>query len=264
MYRAVELCDQDTDLHRFVWRSDKTSEVTDYRMTRVTFGVASSPFVAVKALQQTAHDFGDLFPLAKPPVFSSFYVDDCLAGADSIQEDLDLYNQLRPLLLKGVFDLRKWRSNSQEVLNSIEPSLHEPSLTKVLSDNHSSQYPKALGMIWNSHTDCLHVSIGSTSSSSCTKRGVIGDIARTFDVLGWMAPALIPVKVLFQKLWELKLGWNEEIPAELSEQHQLWKNQLPKTKPFNVATLGQTQTNAQWSFMGSLTPRRLLIQQWSI
>ncbi len=39
------------------------------------------PFVAVKALQQTAHDFGDLFPLAKPRVFSSFYVDDCLAGA---------------------------------------------------------------------------------------------------------------------------------------------------------------------------------------
>ncbi len=53
------------------------------------------------------------------------------------------------------------------------------------------------------------------------------DIARTFDVLGWMAPALIPMKVLFQKLWELKLGWDEEVPAELSEQHQLWKNQLP-------------------------------------
>ncbi len=53
-------------------------------MTRVTFGVASSPFVAIQSLQQTAHDFGDSFPLAKPHVFSSMYVDDCLAGANII------------------------------------------------------------------------------------------------------------------------------------------------------------------------------------
>ena len=46
---------------------------------------------------------------------------------------------------------------------------------------------------------------------------------------------MITMKVLFQRLWELMLGWDEEIPAELSEQHQIWKNQLPllRDKPFN-------------------------------
>ena len=81
--------------------------MTDYRMTRVMFGVASSPFLAVQALQQTALDFGDQFPLAKPHVMNSFYVDDLLAGADYPDEALQLQQQLRQLLLKGGFDLKK-------------------------------------------------------------------------------------------------------------------------------------------------------------
>ena len=47
MYRAVELCETDRDFHRFLWRPDKTSQINDYQMTRVTFGVASSPYVAI-------------------------------------------------------------------------------------------------------------------------------------------------------------------------------------------------------------------------
>ena len=41
----------------------------------------------------------------------------------------------------------------------------------MLSDNHSSQHSKTLGMIWNANSDCLHVSIGETGSCSSTKRG---------------------------------------------------------------------------------------------
>ena len=64
----------------------------------------------MQSLQQTAHDFGDSYAITKSRVKSSFYVDDCLAGADSPQEAIELYSQLRQLLLKGGFDLRKWRA----------------------------------------------------------------------------------------------------------------------------------------------------------
>ena len=83
MYRAVQLTSGDRDLHRFLWRPNLTSAIQDYQMKRVTFGVALSPYLATQVLQQTAHDFGEEFTLAKPHIFSSFYVDDCLAGADS-------------------------------------------------------------------------------------------------------------------------------------------------------------------------------------
>ena len=42
MYRTVELCETDQDFHRFLWRADKTSQIKDYQMTRVTIGVVSS------------------------------------------------------------------------------------------------------------------------------------------------------------------------------------------------------------------------------
>ena len=58
MYRAVELTPEDRDLHRFMWWPDQSSELRDYRMKRVMFGVASSPYLAVQALQQTATNFG--------------------------------------------------------------------------------------------------------------------------------------------------------------------------------------------------------------
>jgi hypothetical protein len=42
MYREIELCETDKDFHRFVWRADPHDILQDYRMTRVTFGIAAS------------------------------------------------------------------------------------------------------------------------------------------------------------------------------------------------------------------------------
>ena len=101
MYRAIDLSPSDRDSHRFVWRADTTSQPLDYRMTRVTFGVATSPFASVRALHQTAADFGHDFTLATPHVYNSFYVDDLLAGAQTPEEAITLQSQLRTLLLEG-------------------------------------------------------------------------------------------------------------------------------------------------------------------
>ena len=169
-------------------------------MTHVTFGVAASAFVAIQALQQTAIDFESGYPVASKHVFSSFCVDDCLAGADSPQEAIQLHRQLMNLLHKGGFDLRKWRSSSAEVMESIPTDLHKSVPVKELVDVNSDS-PKALRVYWDSSSDVLHVSFGTLSSFQlCTKRNVVSDIAKTFDVLGWFAPSTILMKILFQHL----------------------------------------------------------------
>ncbi len=139
-------------------------------------------------------------------MLSSFYVDDLLAGANTPEVALQLQQQLRQLLLNGGFDLRKWRSNSTQVLQNIDTTLHEKIPTKSLTDDHSSEHPKALGMVWDSISDTMSVSVGEPKAITPTKRGVISDIARTFDVFGWLAPSLIVMKIMFQRLWELKLS----------------------------------------------------------
>ena len=64
MYRAIELTDDDKDLHRFVWRSHPNDLLKDYRMTQVTFGVSASSFTANMAVKQNAIDYSHEFPLA--------------------------------------------------------------------------------------------------------------------------------------------------------------------------------------------------------
>ena len=204
-------------------------------MTRVTFGVAASAFVAIQSLQQTATDFASEYPLASKHVFKSFYVDDCLAGAESTEEAVQLQQQLRSLLLKGGFDLRKWRSSSSEVMQSIPTDLHELIPVKEFLEEATIDSPKALGVHWDSSRDVLQVSIGTLSPlKQCTKRSVISDIAKTFDVLGWFAPATILMKILFQHLWEIKLEWDEEVPRNIQKMHHEWKQQLPLLKDIAV------------------------------
>ncbi len=85
-------------------------------MTRLTFGVSASSFITNMCVKQNALDISLDFPLAAKAVSDSFYVDDGLTGADSVDEAVELYHQLRGLFVKGSFLLRKWNTSELEVL----------------------------------------------------------------------------------------------------------------------------------------------------
>ena len=65
---------------------------------------------------QNALDYAEEFPMASQVVQKSFYVDDCLSGADSVEEATKLQWQLYNLFHKGGFLLHKWNSNIPIVL----------------------------------------------------------------------------------------------------------------------------------------------------
>ena len=130
----------------FLPRKHPADPITEYEMTRVTFNVAASPYLAVKTLQQIAVDHSD-DPLASYHITQSFYVDDLLAGANSLEEAIALRVSLCQVLSKGIyFKLRKFRSSSTQVIESIDPSFREKLPIKGLTDLHSSPHPKAYGL----------------------------------------------------------------------------------------------------------------------
>ena len=101
IYSAIELTPEDRDLHRFVWRQSLNQPLRDFRMTRITFGVSASPFVANMSIKQNALDFALEYPQAVSAVEKSFYVDDGLTGADSVEEAIQLQKQLQELLSRA-------------------------------------------------------------------------------------------------------------------------------------------------------------------
>lgn len=56
MYRQIEIQPVHWDLQRIVWRANPSQPIRDYWLTVVTYGLASSPYLAVKALNQCAID----------------------------------------------------------------------------------------------------------------------------------------------------------------------------------------------------------------
>ena len=110
MYRAVLLSEDQRDLHRFLWREDCIQPIRDYRMTRLTFGVCASSFAANMALRQNALDNSRNAPPAAKVTLESFHVDDGLVGADSVEDSIQLCEELQHRFSLGGFELRKWKT----------------------------------------------------------------------------------------------------------------------------------------------------------
>jgi len=144
MYRQVTLNPHDRDYHRFVWRTDPNEEVQDYRMTKVTFGVASSAYHAQRVLIELAEDEGSKYPLASPIIKRDLYMDDCLSGSRDVETAIKTQQELIDILKQGGFEMRKWSSNNVELLKALPQELCE--IRNDLDLDYSNDVIKTLGM----------------------------------------------------------------------------------------------------------------------
>ena len=113
------------------------------------------------------------------------------------------------------------------MLQSIPEELQEKLPVQEVTSHSHSTHPKALGLEWNSHLDVMSSSIHLADTPNITKRGIVSDVAKTFDVLSWISPCVLSMKMLYQKLWHLGIGWDEPVPPDITAQHTQWKEQLP-------------------------------------
>ncbi|XP_046868923.1 uncharacterized protein LOC124461446 [Drosophila willistoni] len=143
MFRKIEVAPHHTNYQRIIWRSSTMDPWQHYRLRTVTYGLAPSPFLAVRVLKQLAIDYEAKYPLAARVLARDAYVDDIPTGCNSVGELMKLKEQLISLLDEGNFKLRKWSSNSWSFLKSIpkEDCLHGHA---SIEDN-----VKILGIPWN-------------------------------------------------------------------------------------------------------------------
>lgn len=104
MYRQVLIHEDDRRFQLILWREH--DEIKTYQLNTLTFGVSSSPFLAIRTIQQLADDDGHLYPKAAEAIKHHLYVDDFLTGADSIREARDIRDDVIALLGRGGFSIR--------------------------------------------------------------------------------------------------------------------------------------------------------------
>ena len=99
---------------------------------------------------------------------------------------------------------------------------------EVLSISGSQEYAKTLGLEWNTTSDHSRLTISKLSSpEKITKRTLVSDIAKIFDVLGWFSPTVIKMKILLQCQWELRLAWDDSVPVNVQDTWLQWVSELP-------------------------------------
>ncbi|GFT16781.1 integrase catalytic domain-containing protein [Trichonephila clavipes] len=72
---------------------------------------------------------------------------------------------------------------------------------------------------------------------SYTKREVLSIIARLFDPLGFLGPILTQVKLILQKLWVLKLEWDEPLSNPIAKEWNDSVSTLPVIQNIHVPRL---------------------------
>lgn len=243
MYRQVKLSPAHVDFHRVVWRDDPASEMEDYRLLRVTFGTASAPYLAVKSLQQVAVDEGAQHPETSEIIKNNFYVDDLMAGCQSVEEGLKLYKDIETVLTKGGFQLQKWVSSCKELekqINVGERNDEEQGERDIKMD----EVVKILGITWDREEDEFRYSVVLPPQQiPITKRRVISDISRLFDPLGWAAPCVVTSKIFIQKLWLSGLEWDDELTPELATEWHTYRENLLETSQFSIPRWVKTKAD---------------------
>ncbi|GFU30952.1 uncharacterized protein LOC103569155 [Trichonephila clavipes] len=161
-------------------------------LTRIAYGTSSVPYLAIKCLQQLALNEANNFPLASKAALNYFYVDDLMFGANSLSEALELQNPLTQMLFIAGIVLRKWASNCNELLNSIDSDMRL-SIASLNIDNDDTV--KTLGILWHPASDVFYFKITPLSfEDPLTKITLLSTNAKTFDPLGWLSLITINIK----------------------------------------------------------------------
>lgn len=214
MYLQVKVKPEQWDLQRVFWRPNDHSEIQEYWLTVVTFGMASAPHCAVRAMIQGARDSQSQYPMGAVVIEHDFYMDDCLTGAEDVETARKLCHEMDALQRSYGFVLDKWRSNCSSVVPSSAELVPVDDVLEVgeLSDT------TVLGLRWIPKSDELMYKFRPSpilDAHEATKRRLLSLIMQIFDPNGYVGPVIITARILMQRLWSVRMKWDSIVSDEI-------------------------------------------------
>ena len=228
-FLQISLAEKDRDAVRFLWltappQEDTGEKLRVLRMTRVVFGVSPSPFLLAATVRKHLQQYGEQHTAQL--IKESLYVDDFVASVRDVEEAVSVTTEAKDIMAAAGMDLCKWMTNSAALKERWKETLIGPTEEP---EAHGTVL-KVLGLVWRTQTDDFVFDFRpllKKLTKNSTKRSVLQHSASIFDPLGFLTPFTIRVKCLLQEMWERGLSWDEELPADLNQQWNSWRSELP-------------------------------------
>ena len=121
----VSIKEEDRNMLRFLWFDDPGRDIpkiAQFRFNRLLFGLRPSPSILGATIAHHLRLYKQSEPEMAALLEKSLYVDDLLSGAGDDERALEIYHKSKRIMADGGFKLRKWNSNSQNVMSEISKS----------------------------------------------------------------------------------------------------------------------------------------------
>lgn len=211
MYRQVWVNPEHALFQCILWQPPDSTEIKTFKLLTVTFGTASAPFQAIRALDEIGIRVQQTEPELGSAIRKQFYVDDHLGTANTIEEAVQMRRRLTDELAKYGFNLRKWKANDDRILTDLTNCDKE----EVVDFETTF---KTLGIAWQPSTDNFQFKSSVPKEvKEWTKRSILSEIAKLYDPLGWLSPCVAKAKMLMQDIWKLSksFGWDTPVPFHI-------------------------------------------------
>ncbi|KRZ09670.1 hypothetical protein T4C_14062, partial [Trichinella pseudospiralis] len=183
-FLQIGLKEKDRDVTRFLWKDPSKDKLHVYRFNCVCFGLTCSPFLAMAVIPHYAELKKEVHPEAAQIVENNIYVEDVLLSVENQEAARRMIKDLNNLMESGGFKLAKWSSNDSSVLSDIAVD------KRATTDNRG--YCERL-------------------------RKLISHASKLYDPLGFLTPFVVRAKILFQKLWQAGIDWDEPLTTSIAE-----------------------------------------------
>ena len=263
-FLMVGITDSDRDMLRFLWFNEPenlNSQISCFRFTRLAFGLRPSPAILGSIITRHLSLYKNVHPELIKLIEDSLYVDDLISGAENATKAFDVYQGSKSILAEGSFHLRKWHSNSFELMdrirgaesteNAVIKAENEARCKSIIEEdqtytkatvgtdsNEKEDVVKVLGVKWDCKSDelCFDLSsvIDYAKTLPATRRSLLKITAKIFDPLGFLSPFVVQLKCLFQVLCMEKTGWDDALQGDALN---LWTSTIKELESLNTVRI---------------------------
>lgn len=248
MFNQIKLNEEQWDCQRIFWRENPEDELKEFWITVVTFGLASSPYLAVRCMVQAAREAKDEYPEAAKVLENDFYMDDCTTGDDTVEKVIKTARDVDRVLAGAGFHLRKYGSNKKAVVDAMNGDDKGTRESMVFAVDEQTSI---LGIKWLFARDQYTFVIKKPKfETAVTKRAVVSRVAQLYDPNGYISPVTVIGKAIIQKFWSAKVDWDEPVTGELEEIWLRFWGEIQELEKFRIDRWIGTTPKAKTKLIG--------------